>query len=174
MKQLLAGIKAPSIQDTAALPSKPSTQAASQATPPTPLKSELDQQLAKLTIPNVAPVESVQQRLQRIQIQSSSGSGSSASRPSEGENRYLAMVEDAINQQWVAPPLTLINQIVVLKFRIAQSGEISQVLMDQSSGNDHYDLAALRAVQAVNPLPPFPSDLQKSFLDVSYRFIKKD
>ncbi|MCA9480084.1 MAG: TonB family protein, partial [Nitrospira sp.] len=42
-----------------------------------------------------------------------------------------------------------------LKFRISKSGEISQVHMEQSSGNDHYDLAALRAVQAVNPLPPF-------------------
>lgn len=84
------------------------------------------------------------------------------------------MVEDAIDQQWVAPPLTLNNPLVVLKFRIAKSGEISQAHMVQGSGNDHYDLAALRAVQAVNPLPPFPPDLQKSFLDVSYRFIKQD
>ena len=84
------------------------------------------------------------------------------------------MVEDAIDQRWVAPPLTLSNQVVMLKFRISKSGEISQVHMEQSSGNDHYDLAALRAVQAVNPLPPFPADLQKSFIDVSYRFIKQD
>lgn len=84
------------------------------------------------------------------------------------------MVEDAIDQQWVAPPLTLNNPVVVVKFHIAKSGEISQAKIEQSSGNDHYNLAALRAVLAVNPLPPFPPDLQKSFIDVSYRFIKQD
>ncbi|MCA9466104.1 MAG: signal peptidase I [Nitrospira sp.] len=88
------------------------------------------------------------------------------------ENRYLTIVKDAIDQRWVAPPLTLDNAVVVLKFRIAKTGEISQAHMIQSSGNDYYDSAALRAVQAVNPLPPFPADLQKSFIDVSYRFIK--
>ena len=176
IKQLMAGVKTPSIQGTAPPPQDqprnvhPSTL----PTPSTPLKSELDQQLAKLKIPQVAPAESIQQRLQRIQVQSSSGSGSASSKPAQGENRYLAMVEDAIDQRWVAPPLTLSNQVVMLKFRISKSGEISQVHMEQSSGNDHYDLAALRAVQAVNPLPPFPADLQKSFIDVSYRFIKQD
>jgi len=90
------------------------------------------------------------------------------------KDQYLAMVEDAIDQRWVAPPLTLNNHVVILKFRIAKSGYISQVHMVQSSGNDHYDSTAFRAVQAVNPLPPFPPNLQKSFIDVSYRFIKQD
>jgi len=176
MKQLLAGVKAPSLQSTPPVTSKPSNRPSlvQPSTPSTPLKSELDQQLAKLTIPDVAPVESIQQRLQHIQVQASSESGRSASKPSQGENRYLAMVEDAIDQRWVAPPLTLNNQVVILKFRIAKSGEISQVHMEQSSGNDHYDVTAFRAVQTVNPLPPFPADLQKSFIDVSYRFIKQD
>lgn len=176
MKQLLAGVRAPSLQSTTPVDSKPSNRPSpvQPSTASTPLKSELDQQLAKLTIPDVAPAESIQQRLQRIQVQASSGSEHSPSKPSQGENRYLAMVEDAIDQRWVAPPLVLNNQVVILKFRISKSGEISQVHMEQSSGNDHYDLTAFRAVQAVNPLPPFPSDLRKSFIDVSYRFIKQD
>ncbi|MDR4494022.1 MAG: TonB family protein [Nitrospirales bacterium] len=173
IKQLMAGVKAPSIQP-APVPQAPSSgvSPAPTPTPSPPLKSELDQQLAKLNIPTVAPVESIKKRLQLVQTPSSSGS--SSSKPSQGENRYLAMVEDAIDQRWVAPPLTLNNPVVVIKFRIAKYGEISQAHMEQSSGNDHYDLAALRAVQAVNPLPPFPPDLQKSFIDVSYRFIKQD
>ncbi|MGD9852443.1 MAG: TonB family protein [Nitrospirales bacterium] len=174
IKQLMAGVKAPSIQPAPTVPQASSSRVPPSPTPTPPVKSELDQQLAKLNIPTVAPVESIKKRLQLVQIQSPSGSGSSSSKPSQGENRYLAMVEDAIDQRWVAPPLTLNNPVVVLKFRIAKSGEISQAHMEQSSGNDHYDLAALRAVQAVNPLPPFPPDLQKSFIDVSYRFIKQD
>lgn len=176
IKQLMAGVKAPSIQQAPTVPQAPSSgvPAPSDPTPSPPLKSELDQQLAKLNIPTVAPVESIKKRLQLVQVQSPAGSGSASSKPSQGENRYLAMVEDAIDQRWVAPPLTLNNPVVVVKFHIAKSGEISQAKIEQSSGNDHYNLAALRAVLAVNPLPPFPPDLQKSFIDVSYRFIKQD
>ena len=82
------------------------------------------------------------------------------------------MVEDAIDGQWVAPPLLASTPLVIMKFRISRSGEISRMHIAESSGHAHYDSAAQRAVQAVNPLPPFPSDISESFFDVQYRFIK--
>lgn len=87
---------------------------------------------------------------------------------------YLAMVEDKIDRQWVAPPLIANAPVVVVKFRISRSGEISNIHIDESSGNGNYDSAAKRAVSAVNPLPPFPPDISDSFFEVRFRFIKKD
>jgi TonB family protein len=134
--------------------------------------SELDQQIAKLSIPDVAPVESIKQRLELLEMQATGTPGRSTSKPSPGKNRYLAMVEDAIDGQWVAPPLLASTPLVIMKFRISRSGEISRIHIAESSGHAHYDSAAQRAVQAVNPLPPFPSDISESFFDVQYRFIK--
>jgi colicin import membrane protein len=145
-----------------------------QLTKPSPKlpPSELDQRIAKLSIPDVAPVESIKQRLQLLEVQATGNPGRSASKPSPGKNRYLAMVEDAIDGQWVAPPLLSSNPLVIMKFRISRSGEISRIHIAESSGHAHYDSAAQRAVQTVNPLPPFPSDISESFFDVQYRFIK--
>lgn len=134
--------------------------------------SAIDQRIAKLSIPEVAPVESIKQRLQLLEVEAGGNPGSSTAKASAGKNRYLAMVEDRIDRQWVAPPLLASNPVVVLKFHIARSGEISGIHIAESSGHSHYDWAAHRAVQGVNPLPPFPADISDSFFDVKYRFIK--
>jgi TonB family protein len=170
VKKLMEGLKsttrtpAPSLLQT-----KPSATTSPSITPP---PSAIDQQIAKLSIPEVAPVESIKQRLQLLEVQAGQGQGSPTAKTSSGKNRYLAMVEDRIDGQWIAPPLMASNPLVVLTFHIARSGEISRIQIAESSGHAYYDSAAQRAVQAVNPLPPFPSDISDSFFDVQYRFIK--
>lgn len=84
------------------------------------------------------------------------------------------MVEDRIDHEWRALPLVTNPPVVVLKFRISRFGEISNIHIDESSGNGNYDSAAKRAVSAVNPLPPFPPDISDPFFEVRFRFIKKD
>ena len=172
VKQLMEGLKSKTRKRTPSSVAPPKTQPPPTTIPTQPVPTELDHRIAKLSIPQVAPVESIKKHLQLLEAQPTPGAPKSASGPSPGESRYLAMVEDAIDRQWVAPPLLLNDPLVVLKFRIAQSGKISQIQMDQSSGNGHYDAAAKRAIHAVNPLPPFPKDLKKSSLVVLYRFIK--
>ena len=173
VKKLMEGLK--STTRTSApqkVPQQP-TKAPATATPSiTPPPSAIDQRIAKLSIPEVAPVESVQQRLQLLEVQATGNPGGPTSKPSPGKNRYLAMVEDRIDRHWVAPPLLGSNPVVVLKFHISRSGEISHIQITESSGNAYYDSAAQRAVQAVNPLPSFPADISDSFFDVKYRFIK--
>jgi TonB family protein len=172
MEQLLGEVKVPNLKSS---PATPLSQQPALSPPSTrPVQSEIDRQIAKLSIPSVTPVESIKKRLQLLEVQSSSNPGDSSSQPSSGKNHYLAMVEDKIDHQWVAPPLVASAPVVVLKFRISRSGEISNIHIDESSGNSHYDSAAQRAVHAVNPLPPFPPDISESSFEVRFRFIKKD
>jgi TonB family protein len=169
VKKLMEGLKSTTRTPASSLPqTKPSPTTPSIA----PAPSAIDQQIAKLSIPEVAPVESIKQRLQLLEVQAGEGQGGPTAQTSSGKNRYLAMVEDRIDGQWAAPPLLASNPVVVVKFHIARSGEISRVHITESSGNAYYDSAAQRAVLAVNPLPPFPADISDSFFDVQYRFIK--
>lgn len=173
VKRLMEGLKSTALTPT---PQHDPLKQTKPSLPPTPSikppPSAIDQRIAKLSIPEVTSVESIKQRLQLLEVESAEGPGSSASKPSEGKNRYLAMVEEKIDRQWVAPPLLASNPVVVLKFHISRSGKVSDIHIAESSGHAHYDSAAQRAVQAVNPLPAFPADVSDSFFDVKYRFIK--
>ncbi len=175
VKRLMEGLKStaprPTPKQVPLQPTQPSPRTTTTpATKPTP--SSIDQRIAKLSIPQVDSVESIKKQLRLLEVQPTSNPGNSASEPSDGKNRYLAMVESRIDRQWVAPRLLVSNPVVVLKFHISRSGKISKILIAESSGHAHYDSAAQRAVQAVNPLPAFPSDVSDSFFDVQYRFIK--
>jgi TonB family protein len=168
VKKLMEGLKSTTRTPTPALPqSKPSAGANPSISPPS---SVIDKQIAKLSIPEVTPVESIKQRLDQIQMQSLSDNNTSASQQSPGENRYFAIIEDAINRHWKNPDVPINNKKVILTFHVAKSGEISRVHVDQSSGNAYYDSAILGAINKANPLPKFPSDLQKSFLDIKFLF----
>jgi len=153
-------------------PKAPTQPPATKTLPLTPSPAAIDQRIAKLSIPEVTPVESIKQRLQLLKVQTAGSSPGSTAKLSPGKNRYLAMVEDRIDNHWVAPPLLVSNPVVVVNFHISRSGEISRIHISESSGHAHYDYSAQRAVQAVNPLPPFPADISDSFFDVTYRFIK--
>ena len=174
VKKLMEGLK--STTRVPALPKISQKNIQPPSTKPTPVApspSVLDQRIAKLAIPEVVPVESIKQRLQLLEVPAAGNPGESTSKTSPGKNRYLAMVEDTIDRHWVAPPLLASNPVVVLNFKIARSGEISGIRITESSGHTHYDSSVKRAVQAVNPLPQFPSDISTSFLDVTFRFIKE-
>ncbi len=175
VKRLMEGLKStaprPTPKQVPLQPTQPSPRTTTTpATKPTP--SSIDQRIAKLSIPQVDSVESIKKQLKLLEVQPTANPSNSASEPSDGKNRYLAMVESRIDRQWVAPRLLVSNPVVVIKFHISRSGKISKILIAESSGHAHYDSAAQRAVQAVNPLPAFPSDVSDSFFDVQYRFIK--
>ena len=90
-----------------------------------------------------------------------------------GFNWYLAQVQRLISAQWVAPPVDLAGKTykVVIKFRLDQSGGVSAVAIENSSGNGYFDDAATRAVLKAHPLPPFPKDLAESSLDAHFSFV---
>ena len=105
-----------------------------------------------------------------MHVQSLSDANTSVSQTSPGENRYFAIIEAAINKRWVNPNVPISNKKVIVTFHVEKSGEISRVHVEQSSGNTYYDSTILGAIHKANPLPKFPSDLQKSFLNIKFLF----
>lgn len=189
LKEMLESVKVPQLRDVTK--TDPALQPASKLPSPNPVipprdtaaskkfRTEIDQQLAKLTVPEVAPIESIRTRLQIQEAPSEnpesaqSGTISQSAMNAAGQNRYLALVQARIDEQWVPPPVKAHEQHlqVVLKFRILRSGKVIDLDIAKGSGNSYYDSAALRAVQRANPLPPFPSDIHKFSFDVRYNFI---
>ena len=193
LKQVLESVKVPQLRDvskTDPVPPLPSEQSTPATTTPNPeptatpnFRTEIDQQLAKLKVPEVVPIESIRTRLQVKDTTSESaepgpsGSTSKSSRKSEGHNRYLALVQTQIDQQWVAPAVEADenNLQVALKFRILRSGKVIDLDIERGSGNRYFDSAALRAVQGADPLPAFTPEISGSSLDVTITFkVEKD
>lgn len=89
-----------------------------------------------------------------------------------GSNAYLALVRQRISNAWNAPPLDLTSQAyaVVVQFRLHKNGSVTGVAIEQSSGNEYYDLAGKRAVLSANPLPMFPPDITDLYFDAHFTF----
>lgn len=89
-----------------------------------------------------------------------------------GSNVYLAQVRRKISSMWSAPPVDVTAQVysVVVKFRLHRDGSVSGVAVEQSSGNEYFDLAGKRAVVTANPLPMFPAELTESYFDAHFTF----
>ncbi|MGE0643083.1 MAG: TonB family protein [Nitrospira sp.] len=89
-----------------------------------------------------------------------------------GSNAYLARVRQRISSFWAAPPVDVTNQVyvVVVQFRLHRNGTVTGEAIEQSSGNEYYDLAGMRAVKKAVPLPPFPSDITDAYFDAHFTF----
>jgi len=89
-----------------------------------------------------------------------------------GSNAYLALVRQRISNSWNAPPMDLTSHayVVVVQFRLHKNGSVTGVTIEQTSGNEYYDLAGKRAVLSANPLPVFPADITDSYFDAHFTF----
>jgi TonB family protein len=54
------------------------------------------------------------------------------------------------------------TQEVVVEFTVFSDGMITQVGVVRSSGNSFLDENAVKSIEAISPLPPFPSELKKT------------
>ncbi len=71
---------------------------------------------------------------------------------------YARLVEQRIGANWLKTSLGPLGRRArtVISFEIVSDGTIEKIRIQQSSGIRSVDLAAERAVQASNPLPPVP------------------
>jgi TonB family protein len=89
-----------------------------------------------------------------------------------GSSAYLALVRQRISNVWSAPPVDVTNQVyvVIVQFRLHRNGKVTGVAIEQSSGNEYYDLAGKRAVLNAVPLPMFPADITDAYFDAHFTF----
>lgn len=130
--------------------------------------------IAKLVIPNVQvpdtqhilskPIENgVQQTTTTLQVSGSSSEG----------NAYWGRVWSKIDREWIAPQVGIRSGRplqVVLAFRIERDGGVKNLAIEQSSGNEYYDIAAKRAILDAAPLPPFGADMPEAFYNIQFQF----
>jgi TonB family protein len=81
------------------------------------------------------------------------------------QQRVIATVKAA----WVNA-VTRPGLVAKVRFEIAANGEVSNVRLEQSSGDSAYDTSTLRAVQRANPLPTPPSRYANDFRDFVIEF----
>ncbi|HKN85876.1 MAG TPA: TonB family protein [Nitrospiraceae bacterium] len=86
-------------------------------------------------------------------------------------NPYIALVQRKISEHWSAPQVGAINDQfqVIVKFRLDKTGQVSGVVVERPSGNEYYDLAALRAIRTAI-LPSFPPDMTQAYFDAHFSF----
>ena len=84
---------------------------------------------------------------------------------------YLGLMQRKIQRHFVVPRMLGVTQLeTVIYFRVRRSGRISNVVVERSSSNPVFDLAAQRALNAADPMPPLPDGYTKSYLGVHFAF----
>jgi TonB family protein len=85
---------------------------------------------------------------------------------------YLRQLHAKVSEQWRRPPLVATEQnSAVVYFEIDREGQIrGDPKIKQSSGNELYDQAALRAVVDAIPFPPLPREFPGQYLKVNFGF----
>ncbi|TBR21974.1 TonB C-terminal domain-containing protein [bacterium] len=82
---------------------------------------------------------------------------------------YLTLLRQKIWDQWSArmPPDAL---ECLVQFSILRDGSITDVRVEESSGEQPFDYAATAAVRGAVPLPPLPPQFKERFLKVHIQF----
>jgi TonB family protein len=74
---------------------------------------------------------------------------------------YLGKLEDKIAAEW-HPPSGSRTRIIVVAFNLHKNGNVSDLKVLKTSGQETDDKAALRAIYSASPLPPDPTSSAKS------------
>ena len=86
--------------------------------------------------------------------------------PDFGYGYYLDRLLQLIDANWTRPPLGS-GVKAILHFRIQKDGGIDELRVEESSGYNSFDLAALRAVQNASPFPALPASYRHDSLGIS-------
>jgi len=106
--------------------------------------------------PNPAPANARTPHLDFAPVGEGVSGGVATDDPNFEFAYYLQMVRTQIARNWTPPDGAAANAKVVLHFRVARSGAISQLRLETGSGNGVFDQSALRAVMITQTLPPLP------------------
>jgi len=85
---------------------------------------------------------------------------------------YLTNMTSVLGRNWARPvkPELATTLRAVVHFRVLKDGTVTDIELEQPSGDAVLDRSALRAVQDSNPLPPLPYQYGKDSLGVHFFF----
>ena len=79
--------------------------------------------------------------------------------------RWLDLVKGRINSRWsVFVDSRPVGRVTVIGVRLADDGQVIDVSIDDSSGDDAFDRSAMRAVLQATPFPPLAADARERIL----------
>lgn len=78
----------------------------------------------------------------------------------QGYSTWFNKAFDRVAGNFDNPVASSDDLTCTIKFTVNRSGEIQKVELVESSGNEVFDAACVRAIERSNPLPPFPGELQ--------------
>jgi periplasmic protein TonB len=87
---------------------------------------------------------------------------------------YNDAVASLIYQAWQPPSKTPVdkeNVTVVVRFKIAKDGAVSNPRVEKKSGSEVLDTSAIQAIKDSSPLPPLPDDYAGDSLEVCMTFV---
>jgi len=89
------------------------------------------------------------------------------------KNIYFSAIRNQIMRGWILPENLIENLYdleAIVNFTIHADGSISDVRLEEGSGNKTFDASAIRAVKQAAPFPAFPSSIRKKSIDIGIRF----
>lgn len=86
---------------------------------------------------------------------------------------YFPFVKKRIEPNW-KPPQGVREARSKVLFRILRSGRVTDVKLQEPSGNFYFDQAAIRAILSVGSFPPLPEVYPREYLEISVDLIPKE
>jgi len=85
---------------------------------------------------------------------------------------YLSNMSTMFSRNWTRPIKPDLERTLraVVHFRIQKDGQLTEIVLEQPSGDASLDRSALRAIQDSNPLPQLPPGYGKDSLGVRFFF----
>ena len=88
---------------------------------------------------------------------------------------YLAAIERKVSQNWFSSSSGKgAGFSCVVYFKMNRNGSVSDVRIEEGSGNTYFDRSALRAIRSSEPFPPLPRAFTDPWLGIHFTFIQRD
>ena len=87
---------------------------------------------------------------------------------------YLAAIERKVSENWFSTQGGRDGGIAcVVYFRLSRNGRVTDLRVEEPSGNAYFDRSALRAIRSAEPFPPLPRAFGESWLGIHFTFRQK-
>lgn len=90
--------------------------------------------------------------------------------PNEADfEQYMRKMQKNIKANW-NPPKNSASSSVTLKYSIQKNGELKNVSVIKSSGDEKIDFAAVKSLKMTAPFEPLPDSFKGNHIDIQFTF----